>query len=771
MIRLLHQGLCPGSFPTLRRSSGKHERSEFWRRVTLLLDNYYLGKEQLSQVMRSDSTPLMVLFLTTRLPNSDSWLQMMEHNESQLITHAGTADEALHLASTQSFDCIVIDDTYPGIDGIAALSDLRLLGDDTPALFIISSHDAARVIQAYESGATRVLLKNDTIPGAGEMEEIIRSVVRDGQKRSGSSVSRRLLKATLDSIPDIIGIQRPDHTLVYYNKAGLTFLNLTPDDITGKKCFELISQNKPCEICATAKALRTKKIERTEKFLPEPGVHLDCRSYPVLGDDGEVIYIVEQLTDITNQRMAEEELRALSAEYETVFHGTHDAIFLIHVLEDGRFRFIRNNRAHQEKTGITIEMLQGKTPEELLGEEAGSVVSANYQQCVDAAEPIMYEETLSLPAGERVWETLLTPVCEDGHITHIIGSSRDITDSKKNEVALQESEERYRDLFEKANVLIQSVDEKGRFIFVNETWKEKLGYTEDDLLNLTLFDIIHPDSLDHCKLTFQKVISGKAVDNVQAIFLTKSKKPIFVEGNVNSRHSDGEIQTRGIFQDISQRKQAEDAMHMANRKLKLLSAITRHDILNEVMVLLGNLELADEMADDPDLKRYLERIQRAGGTIQRHIEFTRLYEGLGQSEPQWQSLTDILQKTAYRKPIPITNHCSDICIYADPMLDKVFLNLMDNTIRHGTGVTAVTITCEESNDGCIIRWADDGGGIPDDQKEAIFARGVGKHTGFGLFLSREILGITGIMITENGVYGDGASFELRLPGSVVQKRG
>jgi len=137
----------------------------------------------------------------------------------------------------------------------------------------------------------------------------------------------------------------------------------------------------------------------------------------------------------------------------------------------------------------------------------------------------------------------------------------EITERKQVEKALKESEERYRDLFENANDLIQSVTSDGRFLYVNKAWREMLGYSEDEVTNLTLWDIIHPDSMSHCREIFQKVISGEAVNNVETIFVAKDGRLITVEGNVNSRSDEGKVvATRGIFRDITERKQMEEAL-------------------------------------------------------------------------------------------------------------------------------------------------------------------------------------------------------------------
>jgi PAS domain S-box-containing protein len=96
---------------------------------------------------------------------------------------------------------------------------------------------------------------------------------------------------------------------------------------------------------------------------------------------------------------------------------------------------------------------------------------------------------------------------------------------------LKESEERYRDLFENANDLIQSAAPDGSLIYVNRAWREALGYSEEEVRNLSLFDIIHPDSLAHCIEMFERVMSGERLDHVEAMFVTKEGRTITVEGS------------------------------------------------------------------------------------------------------------------------------------------------------------------------------------------------------------------------------------------------
>ena len=114
---------------------------------------------------------------------------------------------------------------------------------------------------------------------------------------------------------------------------------------------------------------------------------------------------------------------------------------------------------------------------------------------------------------------------------------------------------------------------------------------------------------------------------------------------------------------------------------------------------------------------------------------------------------------------PLTLHADleAIEIYADPLLRKVFYNLLDNSLRHGEHVSHIRVSSTEVPEGLVILWEDDGIGIPPLEKEIIFERAIGRNTGLGLFLVREILLITGITIRENGEAGTGARFEITVP--------
>jgi signal transduction histidine kinase len=218
---------------------------------------------------------------------------------------------------------------------------------------------------------------------------------------------------------------------------------------------------------------------------------------------------------------------------------------------------------------------------------------------------------------------------------------------------------------------------------------------------------------------------------------------------------------------LEELKKVRDAVFQANKKLSLLNSIIRHDILNQVTPLNLFASAAKKKYTDPQLLEVFEMIQQVGKNIQRQIEFTREYQNTGVKSASWQDVADTIRTAIglmHMHNIGLDVDVTDsVKIFADPLLQKVFYNLVENSLRHGEKITRIRFSCGKCGDDLLLIYEDDGVGIPADVKERIFRREFFKHTGFGLFLTREILAITNITICENGIPGKGARFEMTVP--------
>ncbi len=344
----------------------------------------------------------------------------------------------------------------------------------------------------------------------------------------------------------------------------------------------------------------------------------------------------------------------------------------------------------------------------------------------------------------------------------------------EREEIIRKSEEKYRNLIENISEAVCEIDEQGRFTYISPKIRELLGYGPEEIAGKSHAEISSgyftpaiPGSPQHGTLPpepfalFEHPCRHK---DGSEVILQISGTPIVEDGAFRGY--------RIVCRDITEKKQAEDALRATNDKLQLLSSITRHDVLNMVMVLRLSNELAREKTDDEELLITLNRETQAIDTIEDLINFTSIYQDIGNASPTWQNVQTVADTVAAK--FNLNGIATDIRldgreIYADPLLEKVFYNLFDNTLRHGNGVSAITLSAAEVEGHLVITVEDDGIGIPEAEKEKIFRRKYGKNTGLGLFLTREILAITGIGIQETGTAGRGARFEILVPGRAFRQ--
>ncbi len=136
------------------------------------------------------------------------------------------------------------------------------------------------------------------------------------------------LESVLKGITDIIGVYKPDNTIIFYNKAGYDFFKKTYDEVKGKKCYEMFNRKERCPDCLCKEAIKTKQIVQVEKYIPEINKYMECRYNPVLNDLGEVIFVVEQLRDITEKKSLENILKESEERYRRIIDLSPEAIII-----------------------------------------------------------------------------------------------------------------------------------------------------------------------------------------------------------------------------------------------------------------------------------------------------------------------------------------------------------------------------------------------------------------------------------------------------------
>ena len=346
----------------------------------------------------------------------------------------------------------------------------------------------------------------------------------------------------------------------------------------------------------------------------------------------------------------------------------------------------------------------------------------------------------------------------------VFGVIHDITEQKTAEQALLDSEEKFRSLVTHSLEPILIINLQGTILFANNAAGNLMEADSfSPLTGRNVMECIAPESHEAVIQDFINVSKGHDAYIAEYDAITTKGKRITIESVGKIIQYEGNVADLLSLRDITERKQIEQALRKASRQINLMNNITRHDILNKVTIILGTIEIAEMDCTDPHLLNYFRTLEIATTAIHKQIEFTRLYQDLGIHEPTWQNFKKIVNELIVPDEITLDILVPPITIFADPMLEKVFYNLLDNSIRHGAGVTHIQIFGHDEPDGFRIIWKDNGEGVSMDEKELIFKRGHGKNTGLGLFLVREILALTGISILETGIAGSGAQFELFIP--------
>jgi len=294
------------------------------------------------------------------------------------------------------------------------------------------------------------------------------------------------------------------------------------------------------------------------------------------------------------------------------------------------------------------------------------------------------------------------------------------------------------------------------------------------------------------EVVFSDVTHTLKTSRTQILNILLSTYETAIKNNVELHHAHDQLQylhnqqkesvnlleqtNEELYQENSERQHAEMALATANKKLQLMTSITRHDLLNQLHSLQGYLDLAQsDWVDDPDTARTF--INKAVAITKQTINtatFTGEYQDIGIESPQWMNIRTLVNRsTTYTDLDLITLENlipEQVEIFADPMIENVFSNLIGNAVRYGQKITTIRFSLSHQDKKTVIVCEDDGIGISQEEKEKIFNFKYGGNTGLGLFLAREILSITGISIHETGILHVGARFEITCPPDTIRDK-
>jgi len=290
----------------------------------------------------------------------------------------------------------------------------------------------------------------------------------------------------------------------------------------------------------------------------------------------------------------------------------------------------------------------------------------------------------------------------------------------------------------------------GQFLFEDESVNDELfraqavryGFDEQSYL----------DALDRVPRWNQETI-----DTVMA-FYTKFARMVSTLSHSNIT----------LARTVTERDTTLNSLLKVNQKLNVLSQLTRQDLTTQIFIVNSFLEMAKKQAKGQDgIIKNIESGERAVRSIKEITEFTKDYQNMGEKPSRWQNVKLAFLLGLSHISIGEIRHSLEtetLEIFADPLLEKAFQGLLENTVAHGGHVSEIRVSHTITPDWVTVIFDDNGIGISADKKERIFFRGEGARASVrGLFFVQEILSITGIIIRETGEPGKGARFEMTVP--------
>ncbi|MFH0968382.1 MAG: PAS domain S-box protein [Methanobacteriota archaeon] len=601
-----------------------------------------------------------------------------------------------------------------------------------------------------------------------ELRTQLAIVARNEQALRDSEEKYRLLIE--NSIEGISVVQ--DNVLKFFNPMTPVLLGYTPEELDSTPFIRFIHPDDQNRVM-TNHQNRLKGIPVENRY-----------QYRIIRKDESVRWVemnsvfirweekpavLSFITDITSRIVAEEALRESEEKYRYMAENSSDVIWHL----DSSYCFTYISPADERMRGFSQQEVLGTTVWSLLKPEGiEHVREVNASRLTREQEgfssgTIRYELEQICKDGRWIWTEVNVTAHHDkeGTIIGYHGVTRDISERKEAELALKENEEKFFSIFEETPDPILILNSRDQIIEVNQGFERIFGDINKNISGKTLHDAGLYQNLSEIKDDCIKT-PDCGIHRREMTFQNRNGAPFIAEIAISRIY----IRTEPCFliqiHDIDEIRRAHDAVAQVNHKLKILSSITRHDILNRIMVTSFYNEEVRNKVTDEKMRKQLDAVSQATGEIRTLIEFTGQYQDLGATAPTWQNISTILKYQVIQglvKGITLTSHLGDIEIYADRMLEKVLYNLVENSVRHGQNLTSIRLTSDEEGGEMVIWYEDNGGGIADDEKEKVFEKGFGKNTGLGLFLIREILSITGISIIESGKPGVGVRFEILVP--------
>jgi PAS domain S-box-containing protein len=702
-----------------------------------------------------------------------SKLILIDMNCNFLIDSALSVDEASAKLAANDYDVVVSDYEMPNKNGLDFLRELKKQKKEIPFIIFTGKGREEVTIQAINLGANYYINKQ------GSPETVYGELVHGIKTAYAYKKAEKLMlemdsryRELFDTTPDGIAIYQAidngeDFVIKDFNPAAQQIEKVTKTQIVGRRVTEAFPGVKELGLFGIFQ-----QVWKTGQplYLPE-SLYKDSKKawswrenwvYKLPNNEIVAIY-----RDITSRKKAQEALTDNLSNYRSLINGMNDTAWVI----DFNGNFLEANDS-------AVRIL-GYSKEELL--EIGiKGIDKNLSQ--EQVKKLI--DNLPL-VGNQVFETI--HITKDGTEIPveicsslidfqgnqvILSIARNITERKKVQEVLKENEAKYHELSDYLPEVVFEIDSKANLVYTNRKGYELTGYSKEDTVNgFNVLSIVAPEDKVRVTQNIKKVFAGSIFQPTQYTVIRKDggRVPVIISSAPIIKN-DKVVGARGVIIDITERKQAEEKLSTANEKLRVVGKLTRHDVCNKLQVIGASAYLLKKkLDDDPEAAKLIASIETSAELADRLFEFGKLYEQIGVEETRKIDVKQCFNEAVALIPnlgsVRVFNESDGLVLEADSLLRQVFYNLIDNSLKHGKKVTQIRLHYTKQDNQTKLIYEDDGVGVAETNKQKLFIEGFSTNsgTGLGLSLLRKILQVYGWAITEKGIPGKGAKFEITIP--------